>query len=136
MDCHGIFRRNDDHWSLEEQLAAEQRPTQVGQALRGLGIKAIFALSPQAKGRVERLFNILQDRLVQELRLAGSAHRKTLPCLLTARSKPISMRALPSPPEKAKAPGGRCPKGSMSIGSAASAIKLRWATIMRFGWEE
>jgi DNA-binding transcriptional ArsR family regulator len=71
MDCHGIFRRNDDHWSLEEQLAAEQRPTQVGQALRGLGIKAIFALSPQAKGRVERLFNTLQDRLVQELRLAG-----------------------------------------------------------------
>ena len=65
------FRRNDEHWSLEEQLAGEQTPTQVGQALRGLGIRAIFALSPQAKGRVERLFNTLQDRLVQELRLAG-----------------------------------------------------------------
>ncbi len=49
MDCHGIFRRNDDHCSLEEQLAGEQRPTQAGQALRGLGIKAIFALSPQAR---------------------------------------------------------------------------------------
>jgi hypothetical protein len=36
-----------------------------------LGIEPIFALSPQAKGRVERLFNTLQDRLVQELRLAG-----------------------------------------------------------------
>jgi hypothetical protein len=36
-----------------------------------LGIAPIFALSPQAKGRVERLFNTLQDRLVQELRLAG-----------------------------------------------------------------
>ena len=71
MDRHGIFRRNDDHWSLAEQLAGEQTPTQVGQALRELGIKAIFALSPQAKGRVERLFNTLQDRLVQELRLAG-----------------------------------------------------------------
>ena len=71
MDRHGIFRRNDDHWSLQEQLAGEQTPTQVGQALRGLGIKPIFALSPQAKGRVERLFNTLQDRLVQELRLAG-----------------------------------------------------------------
>ncbi len=34
-------------------------------------IEPIFALSPQAKGRVERLFNTLQDRLVQELRLAG-----------------------------------------------------------------
>lgn len=71
MDRHGIFRRNDDHCSLEEQLAGEQTPTQVGQALRGLGIRPIFALSPQAKGRVERLFNTLQDRLVQELRLAG-----------------------------------------------------------------
>jgi hypothetical protein len=71
MDRHGIFSRNDDHWSLEEQLAGEQTPTQVGQALRELGIEAIFALSPQAKGRIERLFNTLQDRLVQELRLAG-----------------------------------------------------------------
>lgn len=71
MDRHGIFRRNDDHWSLEEQLAGEQSPTQVGQALRQLGIEAIFAMSPQAKGRVERLFNTLQDRLVQELRLEG-----------------------------------------------------------------
>jgi hypothetical protein len=71
MDRHGILRRNDNHWSLEEQLAGEQTPTQVGQALRELGIEAIFALSPQAKGRVERLFNTLQDRLVQELRVAG-----------------------------------------------------------------
>lgn len=73
MDRHGIFRRNDDHWSVEEQLAGEQTPTQVGQALRSLGIRPIFALSPQAKGRVERLFNTLQDRLVQELRLAAIA---------------------------------------------------------------
>ena len=71
MDRHGIFRRNDDHWSLQEQLAGEQTPTQVGQVLRDLGIEVIFALSPQAKGRVERLFNTLQDRLVQELKLAG-----------------------------------------------------------------
>jgi transposase len=70
MDRHGIFRRNDDHWTLEEQLAGQQTPTQVTQALLALGVKPIFALSPQAKGRVERLFNTLQDRLVQELRLA------------------------------------------------------------------
>jgi hypothetical protein len=30
MDRHGIFRRNDAHWSLEEQLAGKQTPTQVG----------------------------------------------------------------------------------------------------------
>ena len=71
MDRHGVFRRNDDHWSLQEQLLGEQTPTQVGQALRQLAVKPIFALSPQAKGRIERLFNTLQDRLVHELRLAG-----------------------------------------------------------------
>ena len=43
------------------------------QALLAFGIKPIFALSPQAKGRVERLFNTLQDRLVQELRLARTS---------------------------------------------------------------
>ena len=50
------------------------------QALLALGVKPIFALSPQAKGRVERLFNTLQDRLVQELRLARitSPERATL----------------------------------------------------------
>lgn len=73
MDRHGIFHRNDDHWTLSEQLAGEQTPTQVTQALLALGIEPIFALSPQAKGRVERLFNTLQDRLVQELRLVGIA---------------------------------------------------------------
>lgn len=67
MDRHGIFRRNDDHWSVEEQLAGRQTPTQVTQALLALGIEPIFALSPQAKGRVERLFNTLQDRLVHQL---------------------------------------------------------------------
>ena len=70
MDRHGIFRRNDDHWTVQEQLAGQQTPTQVTQALLAFGIKPIFALSPQAKGRVERLFHTLQDRLVQELRLA------------------------------------------------------------------
>jgi len=70
MDRHGIFRRTDGHWSLAEQLAGEQELTQVGLAMRDLGIEPIFALSPQAKGRVERLWGTLQDRLVSEMRLA------------------------------------------------------------------
>ncbi len=44
--------------------------TQFGRAMRSLSINLIFANSPQAKGRVERLFKTLQDRLVKELRLA------------------------------------------------------------------
>jgi DNA-binding transcriptional ArsR family regulator len=82
MDRHGIFRRNDEHWTLQEQLAGEQTPTQVGQALKALGIEPIFALSPQAKGRVERLFNTLQDRLVQELRLAGITTPEEASCFI------------------------------------------------------
>jgi hypothetical protein len=69
QDRHGALRRNDDYWSLEEQLAGRQEPTQVGEALKALGIQPIFALSPEAKGRVERLFKTLQDRLVAELSL-------------------------------------------------------------------
>jgi hypothetical protein len=71
MDRHGIFRRHDDAWTLAEELQGCQDPTQVGRALAALGIEALFALSPQAKGRIERLWNTLQDRLVAELRLAG-----------------------------------------------------------------
>ena len=70
QDRHGSLKRNDDHWTLEEELAGRQEPTQVGQALRTLGIQPIFALSPQAKGRIERLFATLQDRLGAELGLA------------------------------------------------------------------
>jgi len=73
MDQHGALKRNDDHWTLAEELRGAQDPTQVGQALQALGIEAIYALSPQAKGRVERLWGTLQDRLVSELRLAGAA---------------------------------------------------------------
>jgi hypothetical protein len=69
QDRHSALRRNDEKWSIEEQLAGRQTPTQVGMALEGLGIESIFALTPQAKGRVERLFNTLQDRLVAELLL-------------------------------------------------------------------
>ena len=46
-------------------------PTQVGRALAQLGVEHIGAFSPQARGRSERPFQTLQDRLVKELRLAG-----------------------------------------------------------------
>ncbi len=71
MDRHGIFRRNDAAWTRDEELRGRQDPTQVGRALAALGIEVIYALSPQAKGRIERLWGTLQDRLVAELRLAG-----------------------------------------------------------------
>ena len=62
-DRSGVFVRNDPHWSLEEELAGQRQPTQFGRALSQLGITFIAAQSPQAKGRVERLWGVLQDRL-------------------------------------------------------------------------
>jgi len=47
------------------------RLTQVGRALKGLGIEHIPAYSPEARGRSERMFSTLQDRLPKELKLAG-----------------------------------------------------------------
>jgi hypothetical protein len=70
QDRHSALKRNDDHWTLEEELRGEQDLTHVGTALRTLRIEPIFALSPQAKGRVERMWGTLQDRLCSELRLA------------------------------------------------------------------
>jgi hypothetical protein len=73
-DRHGIFQVNSKQAeSLEEQLVGERQPTQVGRALKELGIQSIVALSPQAKGRVERRWGTFQGRLVSELRLAGAS---------------------------------------------------------------
>ena len=71
QDKHTALKRNDDYWSLEEELAGKQEPPQVGAALEALGIEQIFANSPQAKGRVEKLFETLQDRLVAQMGLKG-----------------------------------------------------------------
>jgi transposase len=69
-DRHSIFQRNDSHWTLAEQLAGKQSPTQLGRILEELGIEQIPAYSPQAKGRIEPAWRTCQDRLVSELRLA------------------------------------------------------------------
>ena len=55
--------------SKEQQREAD-RLTQLGRAMRELGIGSILAYSPQAKGRIERSFRTAQDRLVKHLRLA------------------------------------------------------------------
>jgi hypothetical protein len=57
--------------TVEDQLAGVKPTSQFGRALGELGVELIPAHSPQAKGRVERLFKTFQDRLIKELRLAG-----------------------------------------------------------------
>jgi transposase len=71
-DRHGIFQENSKRpWTLAEELAGKREPTQFGRALEELGIISIAAHSPEAKGRIERLWRTWQDRLVAELELAG-----------------------------------------------------------------
>lgn len=72
-DRHSIFELNEDKLpSLEEQLNGQEPQTQFGRLLEELGIESIPAHSPQAKGRIERLWGTFQDRLTSELRLAGA----------------------------------------------------------------
>jgi transposase len=68
-DRHSIFWPTNGE-SLQEQLAGRRSPTQFGRAMAEIGVQLIAAHSPQAKGRVERRWGTLQDRLVSELRLA------------------------------------------------------------------
>jgi transposase len=70
VDRAGHFQVNRPT-TVEEDLADLPAEAQIGRALRELGIKHVVAHSPQAKGRVERLFGTCQDRLVKELRLRG-----------------------------------------------------------------
>ena len=57
--------------SVADQLAGKAPQTQFGRAMEQLGVELILAHSPQAKGRVERMNGVLQDRLVKALRLAA-----------------------------------------------------------------
>ena len=69
-DKHGIFKINTPNCVNKEQM------TQFGRACKELGIGLIYANSPQAKGRVERMNRTQQDRLVKEFRLAGVSNIK------------------------------------------------------------
>ena len=66
-DRHSAFKYN------ARKVPVLYESTQFARVMRELGTQQIFALSPQAKGRVERMLEIFQDRLVTELRLAGAS---------------------------------------------------------------
>jgi transposase len=96
--------------TLEEQLIDTRVPTQLGRAFAELGIGAISAHSPQAKGRVERLWGTLQDRLVSELRLAGVDDRDGanayLPRYLARHNRRFTVPATDPAPAWRRMPGG------------------------------
>jgi len=70
VDKHSAYKTTRQP-NLEEELKGEFAKTQFARALDELNVKIIYAQTPQAKGRIERAFETLQDRLTKELRLAG-----------------------------------------------------------------
>lgn len=70
FDRHSIYKTTRQP-NLDEGLKGEQAKTQFQKVLSILGVEDIHAYSPEAKGRVERLFNTLQDRLIKEMRLVN-----------------------------------------------------------------
>jgi len=71
-DRHTILR-SPKQATIEDELAGRKPQSQIQRIIAQLGIRSIPALSPQAKGRIERLWQTFQDRLIKEMRLAGIA---------------------------------------------------------------
>lgn len=95
-DKHSVFWPTNGA-TLQDQLAGRRSSTQFGRALQELGVALIAAHSPQAKGRIERLWGTLQDRLVSELRLAGidsiAGAQAYLPAFIARFNKKFSVDA-------------------------------------------
>jgi len=75
LDKHTTYKSTAKP-TIEDRLAGRRPQSQFERAMRELGVQVIHAHSPQAKGRVERLFRTFQDRLVKEMRLEGIASRE------------------------------------------------------------
>ena len=70
LDRHTTYKSTGKP-TIEDELANKLPKSQFERALEELGVRVIHAYSPQAKGRIERLFKTLQDRLIKEMRLKG-----------------------------------------------------------------
>jgi len=90
-DRHSIFHVLREP-TIMEQLKNIKPLTQFGRAMEDLGIRIIPAYSPQAKGRVERLWETLQDRLVVELRLAKVKNKEEANAMLKPFLKNFNQR--------------------------------------------
>ncbi len=76
LDKHTTYK-SSRKLTVEEELDGISQPTsQFERALDELGVQVIHAHSPQAKGRIERLFGVFQDRVVKEMRLRGIKTRE------------------------------------------------------------
>ena len=109
-DCvkkHGVFcalyTDRGSHFALTPKEGGpvdRSRPTQIGRALNELHIESIYAYSPQARGRSERLFGTWQGRLPQELRLRGIKDRQSANAFIRKTFIPWHNRHIAVAPEQ------------------------------------
>ncbi len=97
--------------SIAEQIAGKAPQTQFGRAMKQLGVELILANSPQAKGRVERMNGVLQDRLVKALRLAGISDMESANEFLAKTYLPEHNRRFEVEPASPADVHGRVPRG-------------------------
>jgi len=94
LDRHSTYK-NNKKFTPWEDIEGKESMTQFERALGELGVNVIHAYSPQAKGRVERLFGTLQDRLVKEMRLrkikTSAEANNYLPKYLLAHNRKFSV---------------------------------------------
>lgn len=114
--AHGLFCQlytdRGSHYFHTPEAGAKvdkTKPTQVGRALAQLGIEHIAAYSPEARGRCERAFRTLQDRLPKELRLAGIATMEEANRFLAEVYLPAHNRRFAQAPEQAGSAFVRAP---------------------------
>lgn len=110
-DKASLFRTAPKVWREEKDLPRDERvplpPTQIGRALKELGIVWKAAHSPQAKGRIERSFQTAQDRLVKGLRLSGASNLEQANAYLESKFLPWwnrTLRCVPASPDDAHRP--------------------------------
>jgi transposase len=125
-DRHTILR-SPKQATLEEQLAGRTPMSQIQRILAELGIQSIAAYSPQAKGRIERLWGTLQDRLTKELRLDNITTLEQANALFCPASSSATTLASHSRRKTPPTPGCSCPLTWICPITSPSVRAARWA---------
>lgn len=125
-DRHTIFQ-SPKRATLEEQLAGLEPRSQLGHLFDRLDVTLIAAYSPQAKGRVERLFQTLQDRLVKELRQAGAGSLEEANAVLQAYLPRFNQRFMKPPAQP-----GSAYRPSLTLAQANDQVCFHyWRTVAK-----
>ncbi|MBI5672649.1 MAG: ISNCY family transposase [Nitrospirae bacterium] len=127
-DKHTTYRSPVEP-TIEEQLAGAAPQSQFGRALEELGVELIAAHSPQAKGRVERLFKTFQDRVSKELRLAEVSTLDAANAFLKSYL-PIYNRRFAVPPAQA----ADLHRPRLARGELARILCIKTKRVLRRDW--